>query len=333
MTDLPSQKVIFSGVQPSGILHIGNYLGALKQWVALQENNEAYFCIVDQHAITVPYDPKTLPDRIIDVAATYIAAGINPEKSIMFIQSHVHAHTELAWLLSTVTPYGKMTRMTQFKDKSKKLSNKDAVSLALFSYPVLMAADILLYNTNIVPVGEDQKQHIELTRDIAERFNTTYGDVFTMPEPYIPQESARIMSLTDPTKKMSKSDEEKSYIALTDEPAVIRKKIMSAVTDTDPIFSFKNSGPAVQNLLNIYKAFSNKEEKDIEQEFAGKSYKEFKTTLADMIISSLEDFQKKYKEIREDDTEIRLMLGKGMHRAQGTANATLHKVKEVMGLM
>jgi tryptophanyl-tRNA synthetase len=191
----------------------------------------------------------------------------------------------------------------------------------------------LLYNTNIVPVGEDQKQHIELTRDIAERFNTTYGDVFTMPEPYIPQESARIMSLTDPTKKMSKSDEEKSYIALTDEPAVIRKKIMSAVTDTDPIFSFKNSGPAVQNLLNIYKAFSNKEEKDIEQEFAGKSYKEFKTTLADMIISSLEDFQKKYKEIREDDTEIRLMLGKGMHRAQGTANATLHKVKEVMGLM
>lgn len=333
MTDTPTNKVVFSGVQPSGTLHIGNYLGALKQWVPLQENNQAYFCIVDQHAITVPYDPKTLPNRVIDTAATYIAAGVDPEKSVMFIQSHVQAHTELAWLLSTVTPYGKMTRMTQFKDKSKKLSSKDAISLALFSYPALMAADILLYNTNVVPVGEDQKQHIELTRDIAERFNSIYGDIFTLPEPYIPEHAARIMSLTEPTKKMSKSDSEKSYIALTDEPDTIRKKIMSAVTETDPLFSFKKSGPAVQNLLNMYKAFSNTEEQAIEELFAGKSYKEFKTALADTIIESLTPFQEKYKDIREDDTELRLILGKGMHRAQGTANATLHKVKEVMGLM
>ncbi len=332
-TSLPSNKIIFSAIQPSGTLHIGNYLGAIKQWIALQEGNQAYFCIVDQHAITVPYDPKLLPERVLDVAATYIAAGIDPEKSVMFIQSHVHAHTELAWLLSTITPYGSMTRMTQFKDKSKKISAKDAVSLALFSYPVLMAADILLYNTNIVPVGEDQKQHIELARDIAEKFNAQYGNIFTVPEAYIPETSARIMSLTDPLKKMSKSDSEKSYIALTDGPDIIKKKISQAITETDTIFSFKKSGPAVKNLLSIYKAFSNKEEQTIEEEFAGKNYKEFKSALAETIIDSLAPFQEKYAEIRSEDTELRLLLGKGMHRAQGTANATLHYVKEAMGLM
>ena len=331
--EIPSNKVVISGIQPSGTLHIGNYLGAIKQWIDLQKNNTAYFCIVDQHAITVPYDKNTLQDRILDVAATYIAAGVDIQKSVIFVQSHIAAHTELAWLLSTITPYGNMTRMTQFKDKSKKLSSKDAVSLALFSYPVLMAADILLYNADIVPVGEDQKQHIELARDIAERFNTMYGDVFTIPTPYIPEESARIMSLSDPTKKMSKSDSEKSYIALTDTPDIIRQKIASAVTDTEAVFSFKKSGPAVKNLLNIYKAFRGTDEQTIEQKFAEKNYKEFKETLAEAIVTGLKDFQEKYNEVCKDDVELRFTLGRGMHRAQGVANATLHRVKEAMGLL
>ena len=331
--EMPSNKTIFSGVQPSGTLHIGNYLGAIKQWVALQDSNDAHFCIVDQHAITVPYDPKTLPDRILDTAAAYLAFGVDPNKSVMFVQSHVSAHTELAWLLSTVTPYGNLTRMTQFKDKSKKMSSKDAISLALFSYPVLMAADILLYNTNLVPVGEDQKQHLELARLIAERFNNTYGEILTVPEAYIPEASARIMSLTDPKKKMSKSDGEKSYIALTDDADTIRKKIGSAVTDTETLFSFKKSGPAVKNLLAIYQAFSGKSEDAIEAEFAGKGYKEFKEALSEVIIASLAPFQEKYKAIRAEDTELRFTLGRGMHRAQGTANSTLHKVKEAMGLL
>ena len=294
---LPSNKTIFSGIQPSGTLTIGNYLGAIQQWIDLQKDNTAFFCIVDQHAITVPYDQKTLQDKILDTAAGYIAAGVDINKSIIFVQSHIAAHTELAWLLSTVTPYGNMTRMTQFKDKSKKLSSKDAVSIALFSYPVLMAADILLYGTDIVPVGEDQKQHIELARDIAEKFNALYGDIFTLPTPYIPQESARIMSLSDPKKKMSKSDAEKSYIAMKDTPDTIRQKISGAVTDTEAIFSFKKSGPAVKNLLNIYKTFTKKEEQAIEQEFAGKNYKEFKDTLAASIISGLRDFQLKFDEV------------------------------------
>lgn len=331
--NLPSNKTIFSGIQPSGNLHIGNYLGAIKQWVQLQQNNAALFCVVDQHAITVPYEPKELQSRILDAAAIYLAAGVNPEKSIVFVQSHVAAHTELAWLLSTCTPYGNLTRMTQFKGKSKKLSSKDAISLALFSYPVLMAADILLYNTNVVPVGEDQVQHIELARDIAERFNKQYGPVFTMPEAYIPQETARIMSLTDPKKKMSKSDGEKTYIALTDTADTIKKKIASAVTDTDPIFSFKKSGPAVQNLLAIYKAFSGKEEQDIEKAFEGKGYKEFKESLAKTIIDALSPIQEKYKTLREDDMDLRFTLGRGMHRAQQIANSTLHQVKEVMGIL
>ncbi len=328
-----SEKVIFSGIQPSGTLHIGNYLGAIKQWLALQERNSAYFCIVDQHAITVPYDPKALQDRIHDVAATYIAAGVDIQKSVIFVQSHIHAHTELAWLLSTLAPYGAMARMTQFKDKAKKLSSKDSISLALFSYPVLMAADILLYSTDIVPVGEDQKQHIELARDIAERFNNLYGNVFTLPEPYIPKESARIMSLTDPAKKMSKSDTEKSYIALTDTPENIRQKIASAVTDTKPVFSFTKSGPAVKNLLAIYKAFSNASVSDIEKKFSNTGYKEFKEALADSIIKNLTDFQTRYNELRKDDVELRFALGRGMHRAQGVANGTLHQVKERMGLL
>lgn len=331
--EIPQGKVILSGLQPSGNLHIGNYLGAVKQWVALQEGNTSFFCIVDEHAITVPYEVAELQDRILDAAALYLAAGVDVAKSVMFVQSHVAAHTELAWLLSTVTPYGKMTRMTQFKDKSKKISSKDAISLALFSYPVLMAADILLYNANIVPVGEDQLQHIELARDIAERFNSKYKQLFTIPEAYVSKETARIMSLSDPSKKMSKSDDAKTYIALTDDANTIQKKIASAVTDTEAIFSFKKSGPAVQNLLAIYQAFIQQPEDAIEKEFEGKGYKEFKGKLAETIITALSPMQEKYKTLREDDTDLRFALGRGMHRAQQVANSTLHQVKEAMGLI
>lgn len=327
----PTGQKILSGVQPSGALHLGNYLGAIKQWVELQEGNTAYYCIVDEHAITVPYDPKTLPDRVLDTAATYLATGVDPDQSIIFVQSHVSAHAELAWLLSTMTPFGELSRMTQFKEKKAK--QKEQSTLGLFSYPVLMAADILLYRANLVPVGEDQTQHVELTRDIAKRFNNTFGEVFTIPKAFIPEGTARIMSLTDPKKKMSKSDGDKSYIALTDEPDVIRKKISSAVTDTKPVFSFTKSGAAVKNLLTIYQAFSGLSESEIESHFADTGYKEFKEELAETMITALAPIQEKYNEIRADEAELRVALGRGAHQAQSVANQTLHLVKEKMGLL
>lgn len=324
-------KIILSGIQPSGMLHIGNYLGAIQQWIPLQERNTTYFCIVDEHAITVPYEPKQLAENVLATAALYIACGIDPDKSVMFAQSHVAAHTELAWLLSTITPFGEMKRMTQFKDKAKKQSEN--TSLGLFSYPVLMAADILLYNTNIVPVGEDQTQHIELTREIAKKFNARFGEILTLPEVMVNKTTARIMSLSDPTKKMSKSDSEKSYIALTDKPEVIKQKISTAVTDSEAVFSFTASGPAVKNLLNIYKAFSGEDNAAIEGKFTGQGYKEFKAALSDLLIEKLEPIRTKYEALRQDDTELRLLLGRGMHQAQSVANRTLQDVKEKMGLM
>lgn len=327
----PSAKTILSGIQPSGTLHIGNYLGALKQWVTLQENNTAYYCVVDLHAITVPYDANALHDRVLDAAALYLAAGVDPEKSIIFVQSHVAAHSELAWLLGTTTPFGELSRMTQFKDKAAK--QKESSSLGLFAYPVLMAADILLYGADIVPVGEDQTQHVELTRDIAKRFNSKFGDTFTIPKVYIPAQTARIMSLADPARKMSKSDGEKSFIAITDEPDVIRKKIMSAVTETEPVFSFEKSGPAVKNLLTIYRALTSQEPADIEEHFAGKGYKEFKESLADVVVESFAPIREKYKKIREDDDELRIIMRRGAARASQKANETLQAAKEKMGLV
>lgn len=329
--ELPTNKTILSGIQPSGTIHIGNYLGALKQWVALQHNNDAYYCIVDLHAITVPYNAKELPEKVLDTAAVYLAAGVDPLKSTIFVQSHIPAHTELAWLLSTMTPFGELSRMTQFKDKSAK--QEANTSLGLFAYPVLMAADILLYGADAVPVGEDQTQHVELTRDIGKRFNNAYGDIFTIPKAYIPENTARIMSLTDPMKKMSKSDGEKSYIAVTDAPDVIRKKIMSAVTDTEAVFSFTKSGPAVKNLLGIYEAFTGKERSEIEATFANAGYKEFKEALAETIVQSLAPLQEKYKEIRGDDTELRIALRRGVTAANQKASQTLREVKEAMGLI
>ena len=329
--EAPSGKVIFSGIQPSGDLHIGNYLGAIRQWVKLQEGNTAYYCIVDEHAITVPYSVEKLPDRILDVAAVYMAAGVDPEKSVIFVQSQVPAHTQLAWLLGVNTPMGELRRMTQFKEKEAK--QKKESSLGLFSYPVLMAADILLYKASVVPVGEDQTQHIELTRDIAERFNNKYGEVFVVPEAYLKSEVARIMSLDDPTKKMGKSDASKTQIGITDEPKVIEKKIMGAMTETEPVISFEKSGPAIKNLLNIYKAFTEETQEEIEEKFEKRGHKEFKEALAQVVIQGLAPFQKKYKRLRQDDDNLRVMLGRGQHKATQVATQTLQEVKRQMGLL
>ena len=331
---MTSQKnqVVFSGLQPSGTLHIGNYLGAIKQWVALQANYTSYYCIVDEHAITIPYDPTALPNKVLDTAALYLAAGLDPTKSTIFVQSHVPAHTELAWLLATQTPLGELSRMTQYKEKSAK--HQDRSSLGLFAYPVLQAADILLYQTNIVPVGEDQVQHIELTRDLAKRFNNKFDPVFTLPEALINKNTARIMSLTDPTKKMSKSDDTaKSFIALTDAPDDIRKKISVAVTETEPVFSFTDSGPAVTNLLSIYQAFSGQSRQEIENQFTGSGYKEFKTALADLIIKQLSPIQEHFQTIRPDIKYLHEVLSTGAKQAAQVASKTLEIVHEKMGLV
>ncbi len=322
-------KTIFSGIQPSGTLHIGNYLGAIKQWVDLQHNNTAYFCIVDLHAITTPYDSENLPQYVLDATAIYLATGL--EENTVFVQSHVPAHTELAWLLASKTPLGELNRMTQYKEKSAKQKNEG--TLGLFAYPVLQAADILLYQTNIVPVGEDQIQHIELTRDLAKRFNNHFDKAFTVPKPLINKNTARIMSLTDPTQKMSKSDNSKSYIALTDKPDTIKQKIMSAVTETEPVFSFDKSGPAVKNLLTIYQSFSEKNAVEIETEFTNSGYKEFKETLASLLIDKLAPIQKKYEKLRKDESKLHKILEQGAERATKSANQTLADVKKKMGLL
>lgn len=328
--DLPHNKTVFSGIQPSGTLHLGNYLGAIKQWVALQEHNTTYYCIVDEHAITVPYDSQMLPEYVLDTAALYCACGLDPKHAIMFIQSHVPEHAELAWLLATTTPLGELRRMTQFKEKSGRKRNE--ATLGLFAYPILMAADILLYQTHYVPVGEDQAQHIELARTIARRFNNRHGEIFTLPKPLINHETGRIMSLTDPAKKMSKSDNEKSYIALTDDAAAIKKKVSMAVTETEPLLSFAHSGPAIKNLLHIYTALSNETKEDIEKKFTGSGYKQFKEALADLLVAQLTPIRERYMRLRSDAANLRIILGKGKDQARMVAAQTLRDVKEKMGL-
>ncbi len=322
-------KTVFSAIQPSGTVHIGNYLGAIKNWINLQNDNETFFCIVDQHAITVPYEPDKMPEKIIDAFAAYLTCGLNPEKNTIFVQSHVPAHTELAWLLGTITPYGELTRMTQFKDKSAK--HQQDTTLGLFAYPVLMAADILLYQTTTVPVGEDQLQHIELARSIAHRFNNRFGEIFTVPKAQVNKNTQRIMSLTDPAKKMSKSDSTKSYIALTDQPEDIKKKVMSAVTETE--FNINSQSPAIKNLITIYQSFGEENTGTIAKKFSGQGYKEFKESLAELLINKLAPIREKYKELRQDDDQLRLMLAKGAQKATETANQTLAQVKQIMGLV
>ena len=330
-------KVIFSGVQPSGNLHIGNYIGAISQWVNLQnsesriQNSELYFCIVDLHAITVPQDPKILKEKILETTALYIACGIDPKKAHIFVQSENANHAELAWILNCITPFGQLERMIQFKDKSGQ--QKDGTTAGLFDYPVLMAADILLYQTDEVPVGEDQKQHIELTRDLAEKFNKTFGQTFKLPAPLIQKETSRIMSLQSPTSKMSKSDNNPlGTINLLDSEEDIRGKIKKAVTDSGSHISKDKGSAGLSNLLTIYSAFKNQSLETSISELEGKSYAEFKTLLADLIVQVLGGIQKKYHEIRKNEPELRKVLDEGRDFAIEKSSQTLQSVKEKVGL-
>ena len=328
------KKIIFSGIQSSGNLHIGNYLGAIKQWTELQNTGEYQniFCVVDEHAITTPQYPAKLRSKILEVFTLYLALGIDPEKSIIFVQSNVPEHTELGWILNTITPIGELERMTQFKDKSKK---QKSVLAGLLNYPTLMAADILLYHTNIVPVGEDQLQHIELTRTIARKFNSTFGETFAIPEPFINKEGKRIMGLDDPSKKMSKSAENpKNYIALLDPPETIREKIKAAVTDSasEVKYDMENK-PAVSNLLTIYSLFSGKAIAELEKEYEGKNYSVFKNDLAEIIIEGLSPIQKKYKELSANPDYLKKVLRDGAEKAKAIASQTMAEVRSKIGFL
>ena len=323
-------KRVFSGVQPTGNIHLGNYLGALKQFVELQDDHECIYCIVDMHAITVPQDPKELREHILDVAALYLAVGVDPKKSIVFVQSDVPGHAELSWVLTCNSYTGELSRMTQFKDKSK---NKESAPTGLFSYPVLMAADILLYDTDIVPVGNDQKQHIELCRDIATRINNKYKKTFVVPEGRFLKEGARIMALDDPTKKMSKSAENiHSRISLLDEPSKIKKSIMKATTDSDGEVRFDvENKPGISNLLNIYSVLSGMTIPELETRYEGKGYGDFKKDLVDVVVEALAPIKKNYEEIRHSEELIKI-LKDGAVRADAIAQKTMKRVKDNFGL-
>lgn len=325
---------ILSGIQPSGTLTIGNYLGALKNYVKLQDEHDCLFFIVDLHAITVPQDRLVLRQKIKEVTALYIACGLDPEKVTIFLQSEVPAHCELAWILTCNTGMGELERMVQFKDKSQKSAGKgEQIGVGLFSYPVLQAADILLYDSELVPVGSDQKQHIELTRDLADRFNSRYGDTFTSPQAYIPPVGARIMSLQDPTKKMSKSDDnQKNFVLLTDEPNSIRKKIKSAVTDLDGVVKFdRENKPGISNLLEIFSVISGETIEELEVRYQGSGYGVFKSDLAEALVAELAPIQEKMKELLKS-SYIDEVLDKGAARANQLASRKLKKVQHKVGL-
>lgn len=330
------RKRVLSGVQPSGNLTIGNYVGALRQWAREQFNYESFFCVVDLHAITVPYDPADLRAKTREVAALYLACGIDPAVSTIFVQSHVPAHAELTWLLNCITPLGWLNRMTQFKDKAAK-QQAESVSAGLLDYPVLMAADILLYQADAVPVGEDQKQHLELTRDVAQRFNHLFGETFTIPEPMIPPTGARIMGLDNPRAKMSKSETGSDYHAvyLLDPPSRARKKIMRAVTDSgrEVRFSRDPEKAGVNNLLELYEALTGADRASIEQRFDGQGYGELKKAVAEVTAESLIPIQQRYEELTGDAGYIDQLLARGAERAAEVANATLKTVRERMGFL
>jgi tryptophanyl-tRNA synthetase len=322
-------KRIFSGAQPTGGFHLGNYLGALRNWVELQHAYESFFCVVNLHAITLPQDPEQLATKTREVARLYLAAGIDPKISTIFIQSDVPEHAELAWVLNCMTRIGELDRMTQFKEKGRTQRENNGVGF--FDYPVLMAADILLYHTDLVPVGEDQKQHLELTRDLAMRFNRDYGETFRIPEPFIPKVGARIMSLSDPTKKMAKSDENPNgSIALLDDADTIRRKFKRAVTDSGTEIRFDETKPALKNLLTIYRILTKLSPEEIEQHFAGHGYAQLKGELADLVIEFLQPFQERERGI--SDEELDRILEMGRERASKIARATIEEVKTRMGL-
>lgn len=325
-------KTIFSGVQPTGVITLGNYIGAFMQFPALQDEGNAIYCIVDQHAITVPQDPKELQQNIRTLAATYLATGIDPKKATLFIQSEVPAHAKAGWMLQCIASIGELERMTQFKDKSAR-SGKESVSVGLLTYPPLMAADILLYNTDIVPVGDDQKQHIELTRDLAERFNKRYGEVFTIPEIQLPKSGARIKSLQEPTKKMSKSDTNtKATIRLLDTPKEIMKKIKSAVTDSDGVVAFDEvNKPGVSNLLTIEAAVTGKSIDEVVKKYEGLGYGAFKEGVATSLIEHLAPIQERFNELIHSE-ELDKVLDEGAEKANAIANETVKKMEIAMGI-
>jgi tryptophanyl-tRNA synthetase len=321
---------VFSGVQPSGDLHIGNYLGALKNWVKMQSDYECIYCIVDLHAVTIYQIPSELRAKIRELAGLFLAVGLDPRQSAIMVQSSVPAHAELAWMLTCVTPVGWLQRMTQYKAKA---ATQETVGDGLLQYPVLMAADILLYQAQIVPVGEDQMQHLELTRDIAQRFNSLYGETFVMPETRLPVVGARIMGLDDPETKMSKSSTSPGHaIALLDPPDVIRKKIMRATTDSKPAVNFDDLGAGVRNLLNIFQAFSDWSDEQMRAHFEGLGYGETKKRVAEMVIASLEPIQRRYREVSAEAGYIDRVLRESAERVSPIANATIELVKQRMGL-
>lgn len=337
---------IFSAVRPSGEIHIGNYLGAVKQWIELQEKHDCVFSIADLHATTTPYKPELLQKRIFELTAAYLAAGIDPKKCILFVQSQVKEHTELAWLLGTITPMGELKRMTQFKEKSK--SHPDYVNAGLFNYPLLMASDILLYKTDLVPVGKDQQQHVELTREIARKFNHNFGNVFKEPKVLL-SEGQKIMSLQNPRKKMSKTDDLRGCIEISDAPEEIQKKIMAAVTDTGKIIKYDpERKPGISNLLLIYSLFTQatakggdeatasltigKTIKEVEKQFKNAGYEKLKKSLSKLVIDSLEPFQRKQKELLKREVYIKEILNQGAARAKIIAQTTMEEVRKKMGL-
>jgi len=324
------KKRIFSGAQPTGNLHIGNYLGALKNWVALQSEYESFFCIVNLHAVTLPQDPEVLRQKTLDLARIYLASGIDPNISTIYVQSDVAEHAELAWILNCVARMGELERMTQFKDIAG--GKREKVGAGRFTYPVLMASDILLYQTDIVPIGQDQKQHLELTRDLAERFNRDYGETFKIPEPFIPKVGAKIQSLADPAKKMSKSDENlNGSIFLLDDADTITKKFKKAVTDSGTEITFDDARPAIKNLLTIYQLMTNKSPEECEANFAGKGYGHFKTETASAVIEFLKPFQERVKNYTDED--LNQILKTGAEKARAIAQETLRDVYAKMGIV
>lgn len=325
------KKVIFSGMQPSGVITLGNYLGALKNWTNLQDEYNCLYCIVDMHAITVRQDPATLRKNARNLLMQYIAAGLNPEKNVIYYQSHVSAHAELAWILNCYTYMGELSRMTQFKEKSSK--HGENINAGLFTYPALMAADILLFQTDLVPVGADQKQHLELARDIATRFNGLYGDTFKVPEPYIGKVGARVMSLQEPTSKMSKSDEDaNASIYLMDDPDAIMRKFKRAVTDSDACVRFdQEMKPGISNLMSIYGAITGQTMEQIQSEFEGKGYGDFKMRVGEAVVEELRPLQARFKELSSDKTYIDSIIKKNAETANYLATKTLRKVQKKVG--
>ncbi|ARU92391.1 tryptophan--tRNA ligase [Tatumella citrea] len=330
-----SKPIVFSGAQPSGELTIGNYMGALRQWVQMQDDYHCIYCIVDQHAITVRQDPVALHKATLDTLALYLACGIDPEKSTIFVQSHVPEHAQLSWLLNCYTYFGELSRMTQFKDKSSRYAEN--INAGLFDYPVLMAADILLYQTNQVPVGEDQKQHLELSRDIAQRFNALYGDIFRIPEPFIPKSGARVMSLLEPTKKMSKSDDNRNnVIGLLEDPKSVVKKIKRAVTDSDepPVIRYDIKEKAgVSNLLDILSGVTGQPVAELEKEFSDKMYGHLKGAVADAVSGMLIELQQRFEQYRNDEQLLNRIMKEGAEKASLRARETLDKVYKAVGFV